>query len=336
MTEEGEVGPVEISGEGMELLPLIRFIPEKGGFESGFVIKNEQQIEIGYISEDDRFFGVASEQGVLDFDNGQSNQMNYVAETIAQTGPYLALVNLQPSSQPPSPWHLNIFEFDHQLLLSLPLEVPDDPFGTDLDWMIENDLPPLSISAIAGVHIAPDPDPSKERIYILAQDTGTLTTFHEIQYELRNFDPGLFAAVEVRPVFTATLVDTPLNTFYFHYPFEGVNGTSVAQYRYGGVWKTLKWDDLDLVAIDIPHAIDALLTTGQLFCQEGETVYVYDLEGVLMHELNMGDLQFAYEWWDGGKYRMIFVLPYYVDFGEEKGFMFKIFSMPTDDLADLD
>ena len=61
----------------------------------------------------------------------------------------------------------------------------------------------------------------------------------------------------------------------------------------------------------------------------------YDLEGASVHEFNIGDLQFAYEWWDGAKHRMIFVLPYYVDFGDESGFMFKIFSLPTVDLADL-
>ena len=63
---------------------------------------------------------------------------------------------------------------------------------------------------------------------------------------------------------------------------------------------------------------------------------MYDLNGVPVHEFNIGDLQFAYEWWDGGMYRMIFVLPYYVDYGENKGFMFKVFSLPTVDLADLE
>ncbi len=338
MSEEAKVGPVEIDGEGLGSLELIRYIPRKRIFDSGFVVKNQQKIEIGYI-EENRFFKVSSEPGVLDFDNGVSYQKNYVAETIAETGPYLALVNIQPSLQPPGPpavWHLNIFEFDHQLPLSID---PDgDPYGTNLDWKIEFDLP-ITITAIAGVHIAPDPDPLADSIYFLAQKDGAPTTFYEVRFDLKSYDPGIIAGVEVRPAFPATLVDVPLNTFYFHYPFEGVNGTSVAQYRFDGSWKILRWDDTSAGSpfpINLSKQIDALLTTGLLLCHEDEMLFVYDLKGELVHEINLGDLRFVYEWWDGDEFRMVFVLPYYVDYGGERGYMFKVYSLPTVDLSDLE
>lgn len=68
---------------------------------------------------------------------------------------------------------------------------------------------------------------------------------------------------------------------------------------------------------------------------DDDTAYIYDLDGMLQYTIDLGDMRFVYEQWDGDEFRLIFVLPYYVDYGDETGFVFKVYSIDTDDLGSL-
>ena len=117
-------------------------------------------------------------------------------------------------------------------------------------------------------------------------------------------------------------------------------GTGIASYMVGDSWKTLKWDaDSASSPVDpgLSSRIDGMLTTGHLFSNEGNKGRLYDLDGGSYASFVMGDLEFAYEVWDReeDEYRMIFVLPYYVDDGEDAGVCFRVFSHPTDKADEL-
>jgi hypothetical protein len=327
MEEEAKVGPVDLD-LGMEQLSLLRFIPLKNYYREGFLIFDDSRIWISYVTGDDHVVGLQGGQTLeeLDFSNGNRYTLNYMAETLTGAGPYMTLINLQPVSVFPF-FRLNVIEYDH--LFFTP--------STDVESQIETDRPPTDIDFVSGVDILPDF--GMDRVYFLCRRNFFPNEFYEIRYDAGAFAPGLFNPVDVRIGFpTVFFPDQPTQCFYYHYEPLGVEGTSIAQYRYDGGWRTLRWDTTMLGApmqLNIPDKIEALLTNGQLFCVDDDTAYVYDLDGVLHYEIKLGDMRFVYEVWDGDKYKMIFVLPYYVDYGDNTGFVFKVYSIDTEDLGKL-
>ncbi len=329
MSEEGEVGPVKLGDLSLEQIPLLKFIPLKDSFNEGFLIIDDSEIQIVFITPSGEPVAIEEPmvEEALDFYNGNRKELNYVAETLPMSGPQMTFINISEVMMLPLQ-RLNVVELDH-------LKFPP---GDDLAIILDGDIPSC-IDRVVSADILPGF--VTNTLYFLCKETGFPNEFYEIRYDSDAMGlPG--PGMDIRPGaggFPAiTFPDAPDSCFYFHYEPIGVEGTSIAQYWIGDRWRTLKWDDTVLPfppEINVSHRIEALLTTGLLYCVEGETAHLYDLNGILQFSIELGDMKLAYEYWDVDRFKLIFVLPCYVDYGDKTGFVFKVYSIDTEDLEKL-
>jgi hypothetical protein len=80
----------------------------------------------------------------------------------------------------------------------------------------------------------------------------------------------------------------------------------------GRRWQVWSWDgSLQAEQLSIPYRIEAVLTTGELFCRSDTAAYVYSTDGDQKYSFPLGDLQFVGERYDssGTTATMVFVLP---------------------------
>jgi len=330
MRLEGRVGPIDMDG-GFELLDELRYVPVNTDFESGYLLRDRAQLEIGFVEQDGDLLDVALDQSILEFDNSGEYELAYLAQTVASTGPYLALANVLPTFVAPA-WRVNILEFDHQL-------DPPGPVGTDAVVLLDALIAGPVIDDVVGCSIAPMQDPSVNRIYFLCRDSAVPTDFYQASYDLVSFDPAIQGGVQIHggPV---TGLDEPANVRYYYDPDQGSGGTGVGQYRMGGEWRTFRWDDTTLgspIQVEIPQRIDAMLSTGWLFCRDEDNAYLYDLKGDSVNRFHMGDLELAHEVWDDdeGEFRTVFVHGYFAGYSGESGLYYEVYSVETEDLEDI-
>jgi len=205
---------------------------------------------------------------------------------------------------------------------------------TDIKGDLEGELG-LGVDRISA-SIYPDPDPAFDKIDFLARESLDPTVFHEVRYNLIKDPPGIATPDTIRFGLPVILPDAPNNFYYYYYADAGFDGTGIVSYSHNGAWKTYRWDTPNLnnpEQLDISYRVDSLLTSGHLLCRDGDTAYVYDLNGNLYADFKMGDLRFVYElWdWDRDEYKMIFVLPYMT----HEGVSFRIYALSTTDLDKL-
>ncbi|HUV07479.1 MAG TPA: hypothetical protein VMX75_07100 [Spirochaetia bacterium] len=325
MDQMAQIGPVEELDAGLEQLPFIRFIPQKYSFDRGFLVWNMSHVDIGYVAENNRLHRYPDFTGILQYDNGNQASLNYRVGSIAQTGPYLAHLNVQPT--PGIPWRLNVLWFNGASISNFVLD-------TDIKGDLEGELG-LGVDRISA-SIYPDPDPAFDKIDFLARESLDPTVFHEVRYNLIKDPPGIATPDTIRFGLPVILPDAPNNFYYYYYADAGFDGTGIVSYSHNGAWKTYRWDTPNLnnpEQLDISYRVDSLLTSGHLLCRDGDTAYVYDLNGNLYADFKMGDLRFVYElWdWDRDEYKMIFVLPYMT----HEGVSFRIYALSTTDLDKL-
>lgn len=239
MEEEAKVGPVELGDLGMEEISLLKFIPTKDSYNDGFLIVDDTEITIVFITENDNLVGLVGAPFVeqfTDFSNANMREINYVAETIRASGPQMTFININPL--PVFPFQrLNVVEFDH-------LKFPP---GEDLIARINGDKPPPLVDLVVSADIYPEF--GSDSVFFLCKATAFPNQFYEIRYDTDS--TGLpFPGTDVRPLAgpfpVVTFPDAPTQSFYFHYEPLGLDGTSIAQYWIGSGWRTLRWDNFDL------------------------------------------------------------------------------------------
>ena len=127
------------------------------------------------------------------------------------------------------------------------------------------------------------------------------------------------------------------NAFYFYDPQE-VNSFISFYDDLRKTYHSYKWDVSGAVTqLDLPYKIEAILSTGQIYCVDRNKAYIYDFNGNYKYQFNLGNLRFNYEYWDGinSEYRMVFTLPFWTRVDYEEYLNFNVYSIATRNLENL-
>ncbi len=212
----------------------------------------------------------------------------------------------------------------------------------DIDVIFDNDtalggggvVTPDFISA----NIYPNPGLGFDQIQFLLRDSSWPYWYHEVVWQIDS--NGNNAFVDIRAGVPVVL-PVSQGCFYYHDPSTGAGGTGIVSQYWQGRYLNYKWDDNNLnepELLDIPYRIEALLTSSELFCRGDNMGMVYTQGGEEVSSFPMGALRFVYEIYDSASsaYKMIFVMPYSVGSHDDREIYFKVYSIPTADIKELD
>jgi len=338
LKEEATVGPAKISSGPDFVAEDLRFIPDKANLKQGFVMleKEQDRPRLFFVSQDNHIIENFVNPGAFEYDTGSDKELNYLALPVPAAPPpgiFLAHLNIRPRFWAPQ-YVLNVFEFDPFM------EVFTNP-QFDIDVVFDND------TALGGGVIAPDfisaniyPNPGLgfDQMQFLFRNSIFPFLCHEVSWDID--ETGCFASFNIRGGLAVTLVIGE-GCFYYYDPFSGAGGTGIVSQYWQGRYLNYKWDDNNLTEpelLDIPYRIEALLTSGELFCRGDNMGMVYTQGGDEVSSFPMGALKFVYELYNtlSASYKMIFVMPYSIGSHDDREIYFKVYSIPTADIKDLD
>ena len=334
MKEEATVGPVKISSGPDFVAEELRFIPDKANLKLGFVMleQEQEQPRLFFVRQDNQLFEDSTGTNAFDYNTGSDKYLNCQAVPVP-AGTFLAHINTRQGFMP-NQFEFNIFWFDavtpdiFNTLTSVPITDNDGVLGAG---SITSDF----ISA----NIQPDLNPAIDRIQFLLRNSSWPYLYHEVVWEINQ--AGYANSNIIRGVSTVILPAIGEGCFYYHDPSTGAGGTGIVSQYWQGRYLNYKWDDNNLnepELLDIPYRIEALLTSSELFCRGDNMGMVYTQGGEEVSSFPMGALRFVYEIYDSASsaYKMIFVMPYSVGSHDDREIYFKVYSIPTADIKELD
>ena len=334
MKEEATVGPVKISSGPDFVAEELRFIPDKANLKLGFVMleQEQEQPRLFFVRQDNQLFEDSTGTNAFDYNTGSDKYLNCQAVPVP-AGTFLAHINTRQGFMP-NQFEFNIFWFDavtpdiFNTLTSVPITDNDGVLGAG---SITSDF----ISA----NIQPDLNPAIDRIQFLLRNSSWPYLYHEVVWEINQ--AGYANSNIIRGVSTVILPAIGEGCFYYHDPSTGAGGTGIVSQYWQGRYLNYKWDDNNLnepELLDIPYRIEALLTSSELFCRGDNMGMVYTQGGEEVSSFPMGALRFVYEIYDSASsaYKMIFVMPYSIGSHDDREIYFKVYSILTADIKELD
>ena len=311
------------------------FIPEQLDFSRGFLLVNDVQLSIFYVSNglDDIYVNNVN-PGMLDYPlNG--GELNYRAISLPTAGAsYLVHTNIEPLTATNN-WMLNVLEFNHG---TEDFDQTGLAVNEDVLTISQGLIPTLSDITSAGIADVN----GNQKIRLLGKKGGTSSEYHEVTFDLTPAPPGMSSGDDIRSGMPVTLPDIGASCYYYFHPGSGSGGTGIVSFYDNGEYFSYKWDDNSLdspIPLNISLRISALLSTGELFCRSENYGYVYDLEeSRLKYGFPMGDLRFVFEMWDVNteSYKMVFTMPLLISDYSGSELSIRVFSIPTDELGRLD
>lgn len=318
MKQEAEIGPLHRwSGEyeGTDYF----FVPDKGIFNRGFIIAaGENYIKFQFVENDGMGNYWIDAEDWRPITNQNDKTLNFRVEAV-KGGGYINFVRFDSGDYANN--ELTVLEY-------FPSNIVNAAGPFILRTEINTDFGFLSI--VLGSNIYPDTIGTDEIHFLCKLDTGG---YREVSYNINNTGINWGFGIDIRgSSFPLPLPPDLENAFYYYYPGSD---TSFISFYYDGIYHNFSWDDSCILKplTGISTRIDALLTTGELFCRTHNMGYVYNQDGIRQYDFPLGDLHFVYEYYTGSEYRMYFTLAYWL---YEDELYFKVYSIPTEDLDELD
>jgi hypothetical protein len=338
------------------------FLPCKDQFNKGFlIIPGENKLDIYYL-EDDRQAEHDKDGGdeMINIDN---RTFNFLA--VPLTGVYGGSINS----------NLLVFKMYDQYLgtglnmynLSNTVDF-NNPYSTpDGSWRLQDHInssiadPTVSYSAsiILGISLFSYPfNTDSDRMFCLGKfdSSGLFYEVRGLNYDdnitgslpisYGNINDNIERGISQKEISLPFIPDGVESGFYHYNPNSQVSYFSFYDNQFK-TFRTFRWyanadGQIKYEELDIPHGIDAVLSTGELFCELEDEAIVYSPSGNFKYDIPMGDLKFAYEFfypWNvqNGKYIMIFTFIYWEP-REHDGDrpIIRVYSLPTSKLGDLD
>jgi len=334
LKEEATVGPVKINSGPDFVAEELRFIPDKANLKQGFVMLEQEQERprLFFVRQDSQLFENSTGTNAFDYDTGSDRGLSCLALPVP-VGTFLAHINTRQGFMP-NQFEFNIFWFD---------AVTPDIFNTVTSVPITDNagvLAPVTITSdFISANIYPNPGLVFDQIQFLVRSNVSPYLYHEVVWQIDS--NGYMAPFNVRAGAPVLLPVVSEGCFYYYDPFTGISGTGIVSQYWEGRYLNYKWDSNNLIEpelLDIPFRIEALLTSGELFCRGDNIGMVYTQGGDEVSSFPMGALKFVYELYDSASsaYKMIFVMPYSVGSHDDREIYFKVYSIPTADIKDLD
>jgi hypothetical protein len=334
LKEEATVGPVKIGSGPDFVAEELRFIPDKDNLKQGFVMLEQEQERprLFFVQQDNQLFENFDNPGAFDYNTGSDRELSYRAVPVP-VGTFLAHINTRQGFMP-NQFEFNIFWFDAGTL---------DIFNTVTSVPITDNagvLAPVTITSdFISANIYPNPGLGFDQIQFLLRNFTWPYLYHEVVWEINQ--GGYSSSNIIRGGLPVTLPVIGEGCFYYYDPYTGVGGTGIVSQYWEGRYLNYKWDTNNLgepELLDIPYRIEALLTSGELFCRGDNMGMVYTQGGDEVSSFPMGALKFIYELYNtvSSSYKMIFVMPYSVGSHDDREIYFKVYSIPTADIEELD
>jgi len=339
--EEATVGPVRIYSGPDFAAEDLRFIPDKANLKQGFILLEQEQERphLFFVRDDNQLFEDFTNPGAFDYNTGSDMELSCLALPVPAAPPpgiLLAHLNIQQLFVAPQ-YLLNIFELDPFIP-----GITNPPAAVDIDVIFDNGtaLGPVVITPdFISANIYPNPGFAFDQIQFLLRDAIWPYLYYEVVWDIN--ETGCFASTAVRGSLSVTLPVIGEGCFYYYDAFSGAGGTGIVSQYWDGRYLNYKWDNTNLnepELLDIPYRIEALLSSGELFCRGDNMGAVYTQGGDEVSSFPMGALKFVYELYDSASsaYKMIFVMPYSVGSHDDREIYFKVYSIPTADIKELD
>ncbi len=345
MKEEATVGPVKISSGPDFFAEELRFIPDKANLKQGFVMLEQEQERprLFFVRQDNQLFENSINPGAFDYDTGSDKELGCLALPVPAAAPpgiFLAHLNIQPRFGAPL-YLLNIFEFNPVIPGITNLVVVDIDVIFDNDGAMGGAPPPLTFITpdFISANIYPNPGFTFDQIQFLVRTSFSPYWYYEVLWQIDS--TGNNVSVNIRTGGAVLLPVVSEGCFYYYDPFTGVGGTGIVSQYWQGRYLNYRWDNANLnepELLDIPYRIEALLTSGELFCRGDNMGAVYTQGGDEVSSFPMGALKFVYELYNtvSASYKMIFIMPYSIGSHDDREIYFKVYSIPTADIKELD
>jgi hypothetical protein len=327
----GPLGPVEIQDW------RIVFLPDEDRYDTGYVVGlRESETRVNYYDGND----VRGEQRVnTGFATVRSLRWRLSSLGIVGNRS-LFVAGFENRGYLSGSWRLLRYN-----TATSSVEVADgtDDISDTIRVALSLPLPPPDLDVLS-VQVYPDGVPEREHVHVLFHYSGTVfeeagvigTTTSGVGPPLL-FLPGGPAPI---PVGARSPVQG-LPTFgsavrYFRSP---TTGFSYVSFWNGRSWQSWYWDgSLQAMPLAVSYRIEAVLTTGELFCRSDTAGYVFSADGDRKYSFPLGDLEFVGERYEpsGTVAKMVFVLPVITGRRGEQEVEFGVYTIPTADLGDLD
>ena len=306
------------------------FYPERDNYSKGFLVLDWERTYILYWNGDYQFYGVDGGESFLNYENWDDRRLSFRAEPLG-TASIMAHINVSPIDDPPFPtWRYEILAYSDKVkrlidaasydIIGACVAVPGSPAGLYL----------------ASASIRPTGSRDSQWVYFFCEDSANPGEYHEYKFKMTPY--GLEKGKHIRgPGWRRLDVSTfgdgfPFEPrpFYYYYPKEELAILCIYDPD-KDKYRTITWDDEllpSLKELDIPHRIDALLSSGHLLCQTDTDIHIYDLKGNKVNEFERKDLRFVFESIDG---EMVFTYPFFVESEkeEEMGLYIRVYTLPT-------
>lgn len=186
-----------------------------------------------------------------------------------------------------------------------------------------------------GMTVHPDASATQDRIAFLGVDPGT-STLYEALGDINELGPSGVATLGNSP-FTGALPET------VYYSSDGLR--SYMSYSDGSGYSNWILDrpggGTEFAELDVNGRIERVLSTGELFVRTGKRAAIYGPTGGRRASFALGDLEFAFEYYDGnaGRYEMVFTHLYFEprETGDcDTTAWARVYTIPTSKLDELE
>lgn len=329
MTKEAEILKIE---NLYEIENNSYFLPCKSDYSKGFIVTEmADRIDLQYIEDEQRITG-----GEYAIRSRGTHSNNYYVNIIKGPDPFYGDYITFNRMYYYNTANFDLYYLNYEPTLKTIQEDRYGPFETCNQFLLPPSYPP---QYLIGSYIGETPL-STFIAFIIKYSS--FNTYYEELWELDNigqisnpFVINLDFRGQTAGLSFPELPGDLENVFYF---FDYNTLTSFISFYddIAGQYLSYKIDNTGvLYELNLPYKIDAVVSTGLIYCEKNGKAYIYDYNGNQQYIIGLGDLKFNYEVWDKNKskYKMIFTLPFTTNSHHDDYQNYYIYSIPTEDLS---